>query len=712
MKLSIRTKIFITLLIFSLGPMLITRTITGKKSSKLAEELTEQTKVELLEIMSSELEHSAVSLLTLLETSGHTLELAVRTIADQATLYLDATLPPSEARPIFASNFNKPFQNTSAAPEDSGYKLHTKQGLRVMEIDKNAPAFRLPHNADDMSIRNEQIQRLLGLTPTLKNMYTALNDYSVWLNIGLESGVFMTYPGHGRFPMMYDHRDEKWYHKAQIFTDGEVHWNAPAIDPARRLAVATGSIAIRDDDGNFLGAASIDIPMASIVRSEELKSRWSGEIKSFMIVSSPRREGGPNELQIVAQQAYDQAGHRHWMSGIETEWLESDDKEAFAAFRADIMEKKSGTMSLPYKGKPSLWAFASNKDYLFVLIAPESVISMLPDEVTGSLTWLFGQMRNISLIISGVVFVLITLIAWFGSKAVSKPLLSMADKARRLASGDFSVRMKSRTGDERDVLIESFNHMVPKLQEHMDLSRDMELAHEVQTLLLPPENPTLLGFDISGGISYCDQTGGDYYDFIDVKSDNGFGLGVVLGDVAGHGVPAALIMAEARGLLNALSTIDMTPAERMNRVNHQLSLDLDGTGRFITMFYMRLRENHSTVRWVRAGHDPAFRYCPATDIFSELGGEGLALGVLPEYHFTDYEATLEAGEVLVMATDGVWEARNTAGEMFGKERVLAIIRENAHNCAEDIRIAIMNTVAQYEAGGQEDDIAVVVVKKV
>lgn len=196
-----------------------------------------------------------------------------------------------------------------------------------------------------------------------------------------------------------------------------------------------------------------------------------------------------------------------------------------------------------------------------------------------------------------------------------------------------------------------------------------------------------------------------------MNSRQGKALGVVLGDVSGHGVPAALVMAATRGQLHSLSQVPLEPHARIRTINDLLSEDLDGTGRFITMFYLRLHENSDKVTWVRAGHDPAVWYSPDSDSFDELNGDGIALGVLPEFQYDSYTAKLAVGDVLVLATDGVWEARNAEGEMFGKQRMLAIIRENAHNDAVTIRRAIMGAVRAFHPDGQEDDIAVVVIRK-
>jgi len=509
---------------------------------------------------------------------------------------------------------------------------------------------------------------------------------------------------------MYDPREQNWYRRAKASTDGA--WTTPTVDPTTRQAVSTMGYPIRDKNGTFLGVSAVEVPHTTMLGLTDLKSRWSDETQSFMVARFPGDTTTNDGLLILAQQSYGEGGGSHWMAGIEHEWMESDDPEAFKELLLAMKESESGFMRLPYKGKDSVWAYASNPDYSIILIAPETVIAQLPDKVTGALDGLFDEMRDISAIISGVMLIVTGLIAWFGSRTVTRPMIAMAHAARELAKGDFSVRMTGRTGDERDVLIDSFNDMVPQLQERMHLRRDLEIAEEVQKLLLPRSKPSLPGYDLSGGITFCDQTGGDYFDFIEVESDEGKALGVVLGDVSGHGVASALLMATARGQLNALSQLPLRPEQRINAINTFLSRDMDGTGRFLTLFYLRLKENDPTVCWVRAGHDPAIRYTSETDAFSELNGDGLALGVLEDFDFQSYETTLTPNEVLVMATDGVWEARGVSGEMFGKQRMLAIVKESAHKSAEDIRVAIMTAVDEYQANGQEDDIAVVVIKKV
>jgi len=711
MKLSFRIKFFVVLLAFSLGPLLVSRGIVGGAADEVAEQISKKTRSELLQIVSTELELSAVSLISLLDAKGESIALGVRMLSQQAELLLGKEDAKTHIKPYFDSDFSS-FGDAPPDLQESDKYLRHSRGMmaRPIKISLEHPAFRFPADQSRETFE-KQIQQLMPLLSTFMELNYVLDESANWFNVGLESGLLVTYPGHGSYPLHYDHREQEWYRRAKQSQGNGVVWTSPEIDPATRRAISIGSYPLRDADGKFLGAVSVDVPVSEMIGTQELKSRWSGDIKGFMVVRYPGDIVTHDGLLIVAQESYDKGGRRHWMSGIEPEWMQSDDPEGFKRLLVAMKESESGYMRLPYKGKDSVWAYASVSGFSFLLLAPEDVISRLPNQMAGAVTSLIDEMRNISAIISGVMLIIVGLIAWFGSRAITKPLLAMADAAQRLARGDFSVHMDMRTGDERDALIDSFNDMVPKLKERLSMRRDMKLAHQVQQLLLPNKHPQLRGYDLSGGISFCEQTGGDYYDFIEVKGEKCSGLGVVLGDVSGHGVASALLMATARGQLHSLSQAPLCPKERIRAINDVVSRDMDGTGRFLTLFYLRLAEDDSTVRWVRAGHDPAFRYDPATDAFSELAGEGIPIGVIEGFEYEDYETTLSSGEVVLIATDGVWEARNLEGEMFGKERVLAIIRQNAHKSADGIRVALMDAVEAFQGNGQEDDIAVVVIKK-
>ncbi len=236
----------------------------------------------------------------------------------------------------------------------------------------------------------------------------------------------------------------------------------------------------------------------------------------------------------------------------------------------------------------------------------------------------------------------------------------------------------------------------------------LNLAQEVQQNLLPQRPPRLESIDVAGRSLYCDETGGDYYDFFEL-SDNR--IGIVVGDVTGHGVSAALLMASVRGFLRARATQSESAADIISGVNRLTSVDTAETGQFMTLFYLVLEPQNRRIDWVRAGHDPGLLYCPETDRFEELAGTGLALGVDEDWKFEDYSRTVQPGQIVLLTTDGIFEAHNPAGEMFGKDRFKEVVRQNSGLEAEGLRKAIFQAVTEFRgAEPQEDDITLVILK--
>ena len=249
-------------------------------------------------------------------------------------------------------------------------------------------------------------------------------------------------------------------------------------------------------------------------------------------------------------------------------------------------------------------------------------------------------------------------------------------------------------------------------QEQDRIKHSLSLAREVQQSLLPHKSPKMDGLDIAGKSIYCDETGGDYYDYIYGGQGENKKISVAIGDVAGHGISSALLMATVRSSLRQRSSLPGSVASIISDVNHQLVEDVEDSGQFMTMFYMTIDPMSMQAHWVRAGHDPAIFYDPGSDTFEELGGSGIALGVDENWNYKAYEKTgLDKGQIIFLSTDGIWEAFNPKGEMFGKERICDIIRKNSVLSAEEIVHKMFAALKSFQQGAPiEDDITLVVVK--
>ena len=249
-------------------------------------------------------------------------------------------------------------------------------------------------------------------------------------------------------------------------------------------------------------------------------------------------------------------------------------------------------------------------------------------------------------------------------------------------------------------------------KEHRRVRHSLSLAMEVQQNLLPKATPKIEGLDIAGKSIYCDETGGDYYDFLEVGNPQEGKIGVVVGDVSDHGIPSALLMATVRALIrqrcSAFGKIDQVVSD----VNRQLAADVKDSGRFMTLFYTEIERPNKIIRWVNAGHEPGMIYDPAKDSFSDLnGGNNLALGVFEDTEFKEAQREVAPGQIIVIATDGIWEARNPKGEMFSKDRIHKIIRRNAAKSANDIQNSVLDALKRFQKDVKlEDDMTLVVIK--
>ncbi|MBL0715514.1 MAG: SpoIIE family protein phosphatase [Desulfosarcina sp.] len=240
----------------------------------------------------------------------------------------------------------------------------------------------------------------------------------------------------------------------------------------------------------------------------------------------------------------------------------------------------------------------------------------------------------------------------------------------------------------------------------------LALAGEVQRSLLPQESPRVPGLDIAGRNVPCDEVGGDYFDFLWRAGTPERPFTAVVGDITGHGVDSALLMTSARAFLRMRAAQPGTLPDIVTAMNRHLTEDVHATGRFMTLFYLTIGADRCHIEWVRAGHDPAWLYDPDQDRFEELKGPGLALGIDATFSFRSSNKTgLKKGQVIIVGTDGIWEGCNPEKEMFGKQRLKAIIRENPAASAETLLDSVFEAQAQFTRGTRaEDDLTLVIIK--
>ncbi len=242
--------------------------------------------------------------------------------------------------------------------------------------------------------------------------------------------------------------------------------------------------------------------------------------------------------------------------------------------------------------------------------------------------------------------------------------------------------------------------------------RELEITYaaDVQRRLYPAAAPAFPGLEIAAGTFPALATCGDYYDYLPLSNGS---LGIVIGDVSGHGLGPALIMAETRAYLRFLSASGLEPGEVLTKINAVLYEDLD-ENRYVALILAHVDSSSRRLRYVNAGHTAAYHLDAAGAVKAVMESCGPPLGVLPGTVFPAIEnPPLEDGDVVVFLTDGITESENASGDYFGTDAALDVVRARRHESAQDIVHGLRQATRDFAHGEtQQDDITVVVCKVV
>jgi sigma-B regulation protein RsbU (phosphoserine phosphatase) len=240
------------------------------------------------------------------------------------------------------------------------------------------------------------------------------------------------------------------------------------------------------------------------------------------------------------------------------------------------------------------------------------------------------------------------------------------------------------------------------------LQAQLEVARQVQLELLPSRDPKLEGFDISAYNFSTEEVSGDYYDFVSLYEDH---LGIVIADVSGKGMPAALLMAFLRASLRAAIHIGYAPNISMSKVNYLLWESIENN-QYVTAFYGALDATNRTLAYANAGHNPPLLMdAEGNARFIERGG--IPLGMFRDTRYYEYYLPILAGQIIVLYTDGITEATNKAGTEYGRERLERKVREGRELSARELINFLHADVLEWTEGhGASDDVTFVVIKAI
>jgi serine phosphatase RsbU (regulator of sigma subunit) len=500
----------------------------------------------------------------------------------------------------------------------------------------------------------------------------------------------------------YDPRKRPFYVKAR--REGRLVWLPPYMFYYQGVPGISCSAPVKDRSGRLRGVLSVDFDLHAL--SDFVAGLSISEhSKVFLFTADQVLLASPNQQRKVHSSSDRDADKLPTLANAGDPLVDAfrgnlqpdhlvaqpGDNYHFFTFRHD------GT---DYLGSTTAFRIGDDQVWVIGAVAPKADFFA---EVWHS--------QRLALVVAIVALLVAVVLAAVMAHWVSGPVLALIGFMGRVGAGELNARADFGNSREFRQLSSALNRMIADLRDRLRLRHSLDVAMEVQQRLLPQAPPCVRGLDVAGHSTYCDETGGDYYDFLILEEAEPDSLLVALGDVMGHGVAAALVMAGARAVLRDRANTTGSLADLMGRLNDLLVADLDGT-RFMTMHLSLVNARTGTFRWVSAGHDPALIFDPATGEFKELDIAEVPLGIMANFRYGEHSYhPLLAGQIITIGTDGVWEAPNAAGEQFGKDRMREAIRSAANGTAAQIVQAVLDRMADFRGDCPAvDDVTFVVIK--
>lgn len=295
-------------------------------------------------------------------------------------------------------------------------------------------------------------------------------------------------------------------------------------------------------------------------------------------------------------------------------------------------------------------------------------------------------------------------------RQISDPVQKLIGAMDELARGNYGVDLKPTGAKEIRKLTTTFNQMAAELKEGERLRMELQAAKAVQTYLLPREIPRLAGYALDGLCIPASEVGGDFYQFF---PDGSGGLSFVIGDVSGKGMKAAMLTSLALGALHSIVKETHEPVAVLSRLNSVLCDEIQDRS-FATCLFGHLDPRTGAFTFANAGHLYPYHYSAESGSWEEvlLPLDRFPAGILRDAHYQSGEIVLHCGDVLLLLSDGVVEARNDNGELFGDERLLEILGSAGPRERPQLGAYLAGRVASFQGGAQQaDDITIMSVQR-
>lgn len=715
----IHTKLFLLLLVISVLP-LVALTWRGQRATDmLGRTIADAGKAAVESSIEKQLRQAVDYSSDVLAARQRLVELALRVqAAEVERLLAQSPRADREAPSIYLATA---FEDAATWPPGTAFSLDRSalaggNKVEALAISRQHQAFFVPANATPQP---DLMRRLAPLDQVYARLNAANQDLFYWQYTTLNEGLHSVYPGHGGYPEAYDPRERAWFQVAGAADD--VVWIPPLLDASTRRLLLSAAMPVRGPDGEVAGVTGIDVEILSQLTSVHERITLGPNAESFIIrladagggAYDPEFDLGAPSVRIVASSGTPETGGA-WDAAIEEPPLESSSPGGIDGVVADLLAGNGGLRRMPYQGRDSIWVYRQldRLSTALVYIVPAGDVAQMADDAQSSIRAATFEQVRLAGIASIALIGLVGMAAVIAARSVSRPLRQLAATAKELAAGNLDARAPVEGRDEVGELASAFNTMVPQLRSHIETKESLAVAREVQQKLLPTTPPVATGFDIAAVGAYSEAIGGDYYDFLELIDEAGERrIGLVIGDVTGHGIPASLTMTSVRALVRSHAGDGRHLLPAMRAINRHLSTE-SSRGTIVTLVYMVLEPETRTLRWISAGHGPILFFDAETMAVEEMAVHDIPLGVQGDWEFREsLRREWPSHGVLVIGTDGVWETQNAEGRMFGRDNLIGAIRANFHLPAAEICSALIDRLAEFRGSApQKDDVTLLVVK--
>jgi sigma-B regulation protein RsbU (phosphoserine phosphatase) len=554
-----------------------------------------------------------------------------------------------------------------------------------------------------------------GMSDLVRAVYRAdTNLTSVY--VATDSGIVVMYPWRSFPGGTIDPRNRDWFTGAKS-TPG-VYWSEPYLDSAGHGLVVTSSKAVRTPYGTWVVGSDVTVDAISTVF---LNKTLGGKGYAVLMDSRGNIVSRPG---LSAPDTTDSAGYVP-----ENVFRNRDD--ALAAISRNMTAGRIGLEKVNFGGTETYVAYAPvrSQNWSYALSMPVDEITApvksTRDQIASAtrttkerITEHTEHIRDIFGALILVIVLIVALLAFYLARLITRPVEVLRKGASALGRGDLSYRVRLDSDDEFGDLARSFNSMAEDLKtnianlqrttkEKERYTKELEIAKEIQESFLPESIPVIPGYDLAAATVPAMEIGGDLYDVIALERGQ---WGLVIADVSGKSVSAALYMALSRTLIHASGTGHASPTPAMQWVNRML-FDDGRSGMFITIIYGILDPAHKTFTYVNAGHNPPLLLKKKEEHAQYIESRDIALGVLEEVPAASRSIPLESGDLLFLYTDGITEAFNETDECYGEERLAAYLERNRTLSAHDLIDGLLREIQVFRGSApQSDDITLLVLR--